>query len=324
MNYYENILDTVGNTPLVRLNSVVPRPAPVILAKIEPMNPGGSNKDRIAINMLNDAEEKGMLKSGGTIIEPTSGNTGMGLAMVASLRGYKCIFTMPDKMSMEKENLLRAFGADVIRTPTDVPPDDPRSYYKVAEKLLHETPNSFSPDQYHNDKNPEAHYLSTGPEIWRDTDGKITHYVAGVGTGGTISGVARFLKEKNPGVKVVGADPVGSIYYGRFYNEEENIHMYKIEGIGEDFIPDTVDLSIIDEIIRIEDKESFIMTRRLAREEGLLLGSSSGAAVVAAVKLMEKLDNDALVVALLPDTGRNYLSTVFNDEWMKKQGFLQD
>lgn len=272
--------------------------------------------------MIEDAEKKGLIKENATIVEPTSGNTGMGIALACVLKGYKMVFTMPDKMSQEKENLLKAFGAKVIRTPTAVAPEDPQSYYKVAERIVQETPNAYSPNQYFNPSNPQAHYETTGPEIWRDTDGKITHFVAGVGTGGTITGVGKYLKEQNPNVKIIGVDPIGSIYYGRFYKKEEIVHPYKIEGIGEDFIPETVDLNIIDEIIQVTDKEAYLMARELARKEGILVGSSSGAAVYGAIQVAKKADKDAVIVTLLPDTGRNYLSKLFNDEWMKQQGWL--
>lgn len=322
MKYFENIIKTIGNTPLIKLNRIVGDTKPSIFAKVEYFNPGGSVKDRIGIKMLLDAEKKGLIKKGGTIVEPTSGNTGVGLALVATLKGYKMVFTMPDKMSKEKELLLRAYGADVIRTPTAVSPEDPRSYYKVAEKIVKETPNSFSPNQYYNQDNPEAHYETTGPEIWRDTNGKITHFVAGVGTGGTITGVARYLRGKNPNIKIIGVDPEGSIYHHKFYRTKGEIHTYKTEGIGEDFIPGTVDLSIIDDIIVVSDKDAFLTTRKLAREEGLLVGGSSGSAVFAALKIAENLDKNDIIIVLLPDTGRNYLSTVFNDEWMSNNGFL--
>jgi len=322
MKYFENILEAIGNTPLIKLNNVTKGIKATILAKLEFLNPGGSVKDRIGIAMIEDAEKKGLLKPGGTIIEPTSGNTGVGLALVATLKGYKMIFTMPDKMSQEKELLLRAFGAEVIRCPTEVPPDDPRSYYKVAERLNKETPNSFLPNQYYNPNNPRAHYETTGPEIWRDTDGKITHLVVGIGTGGTITGAGRFLKEKNPEIKIIGVDPEGSIYHHKFYKAEGEIHTYKVEGIGEDFIPETVDLEIIDEIIVVNDRDSFIMARRLAREEGILAGGSSGSAVFAAIEIARKLDENALIVTILPDTGSNYLSKFFNDEWMKENNLL--
>ncbi len=322
MNFKKNILELIGRTPLVELNKLAKGLKCKILCKLEFFNPGGSNKDRIALRMIEDAEKKGLLKSGATIIEPTSGNTGVGLALVCAIKGYKMIFTMPDKVSKEKEMLLRAFGAEVIRCPTEVPPDDERSYYKVAEKLNKEIENSFIPNQYFNPSNPEAHYLTTGPEIWEDTEGKITHFVCGIGTGGTITGVAKFLKEKKPDVKIIGVDPEGSIYHEEFYKTHGEIHQYKVEGIGEDFLPPTCDLSLIDEIIVVDDRTSFEIARKLAKEEGILAGGSSGSALYAALKIAKKLDENALVVVLLPDTGRNYLSKFYDDEWMKEQGFL--
>jgi cystathionine beta-synthase len=319
---YENVLETIGNTPLIRLNRIAKGIKPAILAKVEYFNPGGSVKDRIGIKMLLDAEEKGLIKKGGTIVEPTSGNTGVGLAIAAALKGYKMVFTMPDKMSREKELLLKAYGAEVIRTPTAVAPDDPKSYYKVAERIVKETPNAFSPNQYFNQNNPKAHFETTGPEIWRGSKGKLTHFVAGMGTGGTITGVAKYLKEKNPGVGIIGVDPEGSIYHHKFYKKRGKIHPYKTEGIGEDFIPETIELGLIDEVVIVSDRDAFLTARRLAKEEGLLVGGSSGAAVFAALKTAKKLDRDKVIVVLLPDTGRNYLSTVFSDEWMEKNGFL--
>ncbi|MCH7759273.1 cysteine synthase [Patescibacteria group bacterium] len=322
MKYFNNLLETIGHTPLVKLNKLAENVKPLILAKLEYFNPGGSVKDRIGIKMILAAEKKGLLKKGGTIVEPTSGNTGVGLALVAALRGYKMIFVMPDKMSQEKELLLRAYGAKVIQTPTTVAPEDPRSYYQVAKKLVKKTPGAFSPNQYFNQHNPQAHFETTGPEIWQDTDGQITHFVAGVGTGGTITGVARYLKQKNPKIKIIGADPEGSIYHHTFYKTKGKIHTYKTEGIGEDFIPKTVDLNLLDEIMVFDDQESFLMTRRLVKEEGLLVGESSGTAVLAALAIAENLTKKDLVVVLLPDTGRNYLSTVFNDDWMKQNNYL--
>jgi cystathionine beta-synthase len=322
MKYYENVLEAIGNTPLIKLNKIAENVKPTILAKSEFLNPGGSVKDRIGIKMLEDAEKKGSIKKNGTIVEPTSGNTGMGLALVASIKGYKMIFTMPDKMSKEKEFLLRALGAEVVRTPTAVDPDDPKSYYKVAERILKETPNSFSPNQYFNQNNPRAHYETTGPEIWEQTEGKITHFVAGIGTGGTISGIARYLKEKNSNIKIIGADPEGSIYHHKFNNTQGEIHPYKVEGIGEDFMPETADLNLLDQVIVVKDKESFLTARRLTRLEGLLVGGSSGSAVFAALQLAKEIKDDSVVVVLLPDTGRNYLTSFFNDGWMKENGFF--
>jgi cystathionine beta-synthase len=289
---------------------------PTVLAKVESLNPGGSVKDRIGIRMIEDAERRGLLKKGGTIVEPTSGNTGVGLAIAAALKGYRTIFVMPDKMSAEKIALLRAYGAEVVVTPTNVPPDSPESYYSVANRLTRETPGAFQPNQYLNQENPRAHYETTGPELWRQTDGRLDVLVAGVGTGGTISGAGRFLKEKNPAIEVVGADPEGSIYSG------DTPHPYLIEGIGEDFIPATVDLTVIDRFIRVSDRDAMLLTRRLAREEGLLVGNSSGAALKAALEVAKELSRDKLIVVIFPDTGRNYLSKVFSDEWMRRQGFL--
>ncbi|MHA2202109.1 MAG: PLP-dependent cysteine synthase family protein [Candidatus Hodarchaeales archaeon] len=324
MKYYNDITEVVGNTPIIKLNSLTSEKGPLILAKAEFLNPGGSVKDRIALKMLENAEKMGLIETGGTIIEPTSGNTGIGLAIACILRGYNKIFIMPDKMSKEKELLLRAFGSEVIWTPTAVTPDDPTSYYKVAEKKVNEIQGSFSPNQYFNLCNTQAHYESTGPEIWRDTDGKITHFVGGLGTGGTITGTARYLKEKNPEIKIIGVDPIGSIYYSKFYGVEEEIHTYRTEGIGEDFIPKTIDLDLIDEIVQVKDKDAFQMTRYLATHEGLLVGGSSGAAVFAVKKMAPDFSNDDIVVVLLPDTGRNYLHTIFDDTWMIRHGFMEE
>ncbi len=316
MEIHESVLGLVGGTPLVRLSRLHPHGN--LVAKVEYFNPGGSVKERIAVEMIDKAEADGRLLPGGTIIEPTSGNTGVGLALVGAVRGYRVICTVPDKVSAEKIALLRAYGVEVIVTPTELLPDHPDSYYGVARRLATEIDGAFHPDQYSNPNNPDAHYLSTGPEIWDQTDGDVGAFVAGVGTGGTITGAARFLKEKNPEIRVVGADPEGSIYTAP---NPESIHQYQVEGVGEDFYPDTVDLSLIDQFIMVTDQESFSMTRRLAREEGLLVGGSCGMAAVAGLKVAEA-HSDLLVVVILPDSGRGYLSKVFNDEWMKANGFL--
>ncbi len=325
MGFLDNILEAVGNTPLIRLSKISEGYKPLLLAKLENFNPGGSVKDRIGLAMVEDAEERGLLKPGGTIIEPTSGNTGVGLAMVAALKGYSCIFTIPDKMSQEKIDLLKAFGARVVVCPTAVPPDSPRSYYKVAERLQKETPNSFIPQQYFNPKNPEAHYLTTGPEIWEATDGKVTHFVCGMGTGGTISGAGRYLKEMNPDAVVVGVDPLGSVLADYFRSGEMvTPQIYKVEGIGEDIIPGTTQFDYIDEIVKVDDRESFHFTRRLAREEGILVGGSSGAALAAALKVSKELSEEDVVVVLLADTGERYLSKVHSEEWLREHGFLEE
>ncbi len=316
MEYVESILDLVGNTPLVRLSKVTEGLRPLILAKLEQLNPGGSVKDRIGLSMLEDAERRGLLRPGGTVVEPTSGNTGHGLAMAAAIKGYKMIFVMPDKMSAEKIALLRAYGAEVVICPTNVERESPQSYYSVAERLTREIPGAFQPNQYFNPRNPEAHYRTTGPEIWRQTDGRITTFVAGVGTGGTISGVGKYLKEQNPAVRVVGADPEGSIFSGE-------IAPYKVEGVGEDFWPGTFDREIVDEFIQVTDRECFVAARKLARQEGILVGGSAGLALHAAIQVAVDSKPDDVIVVLLPDTGRNYLSKFFSDEWMRQNGYLQ-
>jgi cystathionine beta-synthase len=326
MHYYQNIMETIGQTPLVRLNSVAADLPCVVLAKVEFFNPGGSVKDRIGPTIIEDAEQQGLLKPGGTIVEATSGNTGVGLAIAAAIKGYRCIFVMPDKMSQEKILLLRAFGARVVVTPTAVEPEDPRSYYSVARRLVEETPNAILANQYHNPVNPETHYETTGPEIWQQTGGKVTHFVAGMGTGGTITGVGRYLKEQGSAVQIVGVDPVGSILYELHRTGQmTKAQSYKVEGIGEDFLPGTTDLSVIDHVVQVNDRESLIMTRRLVREEGIFCGGSCGAAVVGALKYArdKQLGLDDVVVVILPDSGSRYLSKVFDDDWMRENGFLE-
>jgi cystathionine beta-synthase len=319
MDVADSILDLVGNTPLMRFKRISEAEGLrcQLLAKVETTNPGGSVKDRAAISMIDAAERDGLLKPGGVIVEPTSGNTGAGLAIVAAQRGYRCIFVMSDKMSDEKVSLLRAYGAEVVVCPTAVPPEDPRSYYSTAERLVRETPGAFRPDQYSNPANPAAHEASTGPEIWRQTDGKITHFVAGIGTGGTITGVGRYLKAQNPAVQIVGADPSGSVYSGGTGRP------YLTEGVGEDFWPSTFDPAIVDRVVEVSDAASFLMARRVTREEGLLIGGSCGTAVEAALVVAREAGPDAVIVVLLPDSGRNYLSKIFNDQWMSDMGFLR-
>ncbi len=318
MRIARHITDLIGNTPLVQLSSVVPAGAGVVAAKIEYLNPGGSSKDRIAIKMIDAAEASGELKPGGTIVEPTSGNTGVGLALVAQRRGYRCVFVCPDKVSEDKRNVLRAYGAEVVVCPTSVPPEHPDSYYNVSDRLVREIEGAWKPDQYSNPNGPASHYETTGPEIWADTDGKITHFVAGAGTGGTITGAGRYLKEVSGGrVKVIAADPEGSVYSGG------SGRPYLVEGVGEDFWPAAYDPTVADEVIAVSDSDSFDMTRRLAREEGLLVGGSCGMAMVAALKVAEREGPDALVVVLLPDGGRGYMSKIFNDAWMSSYGFLR-
>ena len=318
LHYFESALDAVGNTPLIRLRRVVDDAACLVLAKVEYVNPGGSVKDRPAVAMLREAEAAGLLRPGSTIVEATSGNTGTGLAMAAAIRGYRCILVMPDKMSKEKIDLLRAYGAEVVVTPTNVSSDSPESYYGVASRLVSEISGAFMPNQWHNHSNPDAHYHTTGPEIWTQTGGSITHFVSGLGTGGTISGTARYLKEKNPAIRVVGADPEGSIYSG------DTPKSYAVEGIGMSYLPETVDLKVIDEMTRVSDRESFLMARRITREEGLLVGGSSGTAAVAAIKLAKTLPPEAVLVVVFPDSGRGYMSKIFNDEWMIANGFLAE
>jgi len=318
MRIARHVSELIGNTPLVRLNSVVPAGAGVVAAKIEYLNPGGSAKDRIAIKMIEAAEASGQLKPGGTIVEPTSGNTGVGLALVAQRRGYQCVFVCPDKVSEDKQNVLRAYGAEVVVCPTAVPPDHPDSYYSVSNRLVEEIEGAWKPDQYSNPNGPASHYETTGPEIWADTDGTVTHFVAGVGTGGTITGAGRYLKEVSGGrVQVVGADPEGSVYSGGTGRP------YLVEGVGEDFWPAAYDPAVADRIVAVSDADSFDMTRRLAREEGLLVGGSCGMAVVAALKVAEEAGPDAVIVVLLPDGGRGYMSKIFNDAWMSSYGFLR-
>ncbi len=324
---YQSIIDATGNTPIVQLQHVY-KGLGSMVAKVEYMNPGHSVKDRIAIKMIEDAEQKGLLKPGGTIIEGTSGNTGMGLALVATAKGYKCIFTTTDKQSQSKIDILRAVGAQVLVCPTNVEPDDPQSYYSVAKRLSKEISNSFYPNQYDNKSNLVAHYETTGPEIWEQTEGAITHYVAGMGTGGTISGVAKFLKEQNPNIKVIGVDSFGSVYKKYFetgeYDKNE-IKPYMTEGIGEDIIPGTIDFSYVDEVIQVGDKEAALRTRELASKEGLFIGWSCGAAVEGALKYVKQhpLSADDTMVVILPDSGTRYLNKVYNDDWMIEKGFLE-
>jgi cystathionine beta-synthase len=317
MQVYESLVDLIGNTPLVRLRRVAEGLPATVLAKVEYFNPGGSVKDRIAVRMIDAAEQSGELRPGGTIVEPTSGNTGIGLAIVAQQRGYHCVFVCPDKVSRDKIDTLRAYGAEVVVCPTAVAPEDPRSYYSVSDRLAAERPGGWKPNQYANENNPRSHYETTGPEVWEQTEGRITHFVAGVGTGGTISGTGRYLKERGP-VRIVGADPEGSVYSGGTGRP------YLVEGVGEDFWPSTYDPTVCDEIIAVSDADSFEMTRRLAREEGLLVGGSCGMAVVAALRVAERAGPDDVVVVLLPDGGRGYLSKIFSDQWMADYGFLRD
>jgi len=325
MKYYENILGTIGNTPMVKLNQVVKEVPALVLAKIETTNPGNSIKDRMALKMIEDAEKSGKLKPGGTIIEGTSGNTGMGLAIAAIIKGYKCIFTSTDKQSKEKFDALRALGAEVIVCPTDVDPEDPRSYYSVSSRLEKEVPNSWKPNQYDNPSNAQAHYESTGPEIWDQTDGKITHLVVGVGTGGTISGTAKFLKEKNPDICVIGIDTYGSVF--KKYKEtgifdKDEIYPYVTEGIGEDFLPENVDFNLIDQFEKVTDKDAALIQRRIAKEEGIFVGNSAGSAIGGLLQLKDIFKPTDVVVVIFHDHGTRYLGKMYNDEWMKMKGWI--
>ena len=316
MDVRESLLDLVGSTPLLRLGNVGRGLRCTLLGKLEMLNPGGSVKDRIALRMIEAAEQEGQLLPGGTIVEPTSGNTGAGLAIAAAIKGYRCIFTMPDKMSQEKVSLLRAYGAEVVITPTAVPPESPESYYRVADRLTEEIPGAFQPNQYHNQGNPESHYVSTGPEVWEQTDGRITHLVASVGTGGTITGAGRFLKEKNPDIVIVGADPEGSIFSGG------EARPYLVEGIGKESWPDTLDSDVVDRWVTVSDRDSFLTARRLTRAEGVLAGGSTGTALWAALEVGRELGGDDVMVVILPDSGKSYLSKIYNESWMLEHGFL--
>lgn len=321
MKYANTLLETIGNTPLVRLNGISKGIKPTILAKLEYFNPGGSVKDRIGIAMIEDAEKRGLLKKGGTIVEPTSGNTGVGLAMAAAIRGYKVIFTMSEKMSLEKEQVLRAYGAEVVRCPANASLDSPHHYINVAKKITREK-HGYFPNQYDNQANTLAHYKTTGPEIWRDTDGKVTHMVATLGTGGTISGSAKYLKEQDQKIRIIGVDPDGSLLHHYFYHTKGKAHPYKVEGPGEDFMPQALDMRVIDEMIVVSDREAFETARTLVKKEAIFAGGSSGLAVFAALKIAKRLSKDAVIVVILPDSGRSYITKLYNEDWMKQEGFL--
>jgi cystathionine beta-synthase len=321
---YDNILQIIGKTPLVRFNRIASGLKPVLIGKLEFLNPGGSVKDRIGITMLEEAEKKNLIKPGGVIIEATSGNTGIGLALAAAVKGYKIVFTIPDKQSREKIDMLKAFGAEVVVCPTAVEPEDPRSYYSVAKRLSGEIPNSYYPDQYSNPINPQTHYQTTGPEIWEQTEGEIDYLVAGMGTGGTISGAGKYLKEKNPELKVIGADPIGSVYYEYFKTKKMGqAFPYKVEGIGEDFIPKTMDFSVVDEVVQVTDKDSFLMARKVTREEGVFIGGSGGCAVYAALQIAKRLNTEKKILIILPESGGRNLGKIYSDEWMKENQFLE-
>lgn len=318
------ILDTIGNTPIIRLNHIPQNKNIRLYAKLEYLNPTGSIKDRMAKHIIERAEKQGLLMPGGMIVENSSGNTGASLAMISAIKGYRCIITMPDKMSDEKKNFMLAFGAEVIVTPTDVPHDSLESYYSVAKRIAQEIPNSYYPDQYNNPQNIEAHYLHTGPEIWDQMDGKIDMVVAGAGTGGTISGVGRYLKEKNPNIKIIAVDPIGSVFYDYFKNKRLiTPKVYKVEGIGEDYLVKCLDFDVLDDIIQVDDQHSFLMARRLAKEEGIFAGGSSGSAVLAAIEYTKNIQSQQNILVILPDSGNRYLSKFYQDHWMVQQGFMK-